>query len=123
MKLITKEEISNWFRQLQLHICTELEAEDGKAKFVEDAWERPGGGGGQTRVIQHGNVFEKGGHRLVYTSARTPLGMLPPLVLPVAGNYHLHQKICSHHKLRSSKECSYNLQLRSALRCCCNSVP
>ena len=61
MKLITKEEISNWFRQLQLHICTELEAEDGKAKFVEDAWERPGGGGGQTRVIQHGNVFEKGG--------------------------------------------------------------
>ena len=61
MKLIKKEEISNWFRQLQLHICAELEAEDGKAKFVEDAWERPGGGGGHTRVIQHGNVFEKGG--------------------------------------------------------------
>jgi coproporphyrinogen III oxidase len=57
----TKEEISAWFRQLQKHICTELEAEDGKAKFVEDAWERPGGGGGKTRVIQHGNVFEKGG--------------------------------------------------------------
>lgn len=57
----TKEEISGWFRQLQLHICAELEAEDGKAKFVEDNWERPGGGGGHTRVIQHGNVFEKGG--------------------------------------------------------------
>lgn len=57
----SKEEISAWFRQLQQHICTELEAEDGKAKFVEDAWERPGGGGGKTRVIQHGNVFEKGG--------------------------------------------------------------
>ena len=56
-----KDEIAAWFRQLQLHICTELEAEDGKAKFVEDAWERPGGGGGKTRVIQHGNVFEKGG--------------------------------------------------------------
>lgn len=56
-----REEIAAWFRQLQLHICSELEAEDGKAKFVEDAWERPGGGGGQTRVIQHGNVFEKGG--------------------------------------------------------------
>lgn len=58
---MNKEEISAWFRQLQLHICSELEAEDGKAKFVEDAWERPGGGGGKTRVIQHGNVFEKGG--------------------------------------------------------------
>lgn len=58
---VSKEEISGWFRQLQLHICEELEAEDGKAKFVEDNWERPGGGGGHTRVIQHGNVFEKGG--------------------------------------------------------------
>ncbi len=57
----TKEEISDWFKQLQEHICLELEAEDGKAKFVEDNWERPGGGGGRTRVIQHGNVFEKGG--------------------------------------------------------------
>jgi coproporphyrinogen III oxidase len=58
---LTKEEIADWFRNLQLHICSELEAEDGKAKFVEDNWQRPGGGGGHTRVIQHGNVFEKGG--------------------------------------------------------------
>ncbi|MGB0369269.1 MAG: oxygen-dependent coproporphyrinogen oxidase, partial [Flavobacteriales bacterium] len=58
---VTKEEIGSWFRELQLHICSELEAEDGKAKFEEDNWERPGGGGGHTRVIQHGNVFEKGG--------------------------------------------------------------
>jgi coproporphyrinogen III oxidase len=58
---LTKEEIAEWFRGLQLRICSELEAEDGKAKFVEDTWERPGGGGGHTRVIQHGNVFEKGG--------------------------------------------------------------
>ncbi|MCF8463749.1 MAG: oxygen-dependent coproporphyrinogen oxidase [Flavobacteriales bacterium] len=53
--------MSAWFSNLQLHICAELEAEDGKAKFVEDNWERPGGGGGHTRVIQHGSVFEKGG--------------------------------------------------------------
>lgn len=56
-----KNEVSDWFRKLQLHICGELEAEDGKAKFEEDTWERPGGGGGHSRVIQHGNVFEKGG--------------------------------------------------------------
>ena len=58
---VTKEEIGRWFRELQLHISSELEAEDGKAKFVEDNWERPGGGGGHTRVMEHGNVFEKGG--------------------------------------------------------------
>lgn len=58
---LSKEEIADWFRHLQLHICSELESEDGKAKFEEDSWERPGGGGGHTRVIQHGNVFEKGG--------------------------------------------------------------
>lgn len=57
----SKEEIAAWFRKLQLHICNELETEDGLAKFAEDAWEREGGGGGLTRVIQHGHVFEKGG--------------------------------------------------------------
>ena len=56
-----QDQIAAWFRQLQLHICAELEQEDGLAKFVEDRWERDGGGGGLTRVIQAGNVFEKGG--------------------------------------------------------------
>lgn len=46
---------------LQADICGALEACDGKAKFIEDAWERPEGGGGKTRVISNGNVFEKGG--------------------------------------------------------------
>lgn len=48
-------------RELQDTICRALEKEDGKAVFTEDRWERPGGGGGRTRVIQQGNVFEKGG--------------------------------------------------------------
>lgn len=38
-----------------------MENVDGKAKFIEDIWERPEGGGGKTRVISNGNVFEKGG--------------------------------------------------------------
>lgn len=46
---------------LQDRICTALEQEDGAAKFIEDKWERPEGGGGKTRVIANGNVFEKGG--------------------------------------------------------------
>ena len=47
--------------QLQNNICSALEKADGKAVFQEDQWQRPEGGGGRTRVIANGNVFEKGG--------------------------------------------------------------
>lgn len=46
---------------LQDNICGALERVDGGANFVEDAWQRPEGGSGKTRVITNGNVFEKGG--------------------------------------------------------------
>jgi coproporphyrinogen III oxidase len=51
----------DYIHDLQNRICTALEAVDGKSTFVEDAWVREEGGGGKTRVIQNGNVFEKGG--------------------------------------------------------------
>ncbi len=54
----------NWIayvHDLQNRICQALEDADGKAKFFEDVWERAEGGGGKTRVISNGNVFEKGG--------------------------------------------------------------
>ena len=47
--------------QLQDSICAAVEKLDGKAIFKEDKWERAEGGGGTTRVIADGNVFEKGG--------------------------------------------------------------
>lgn len=51
----------DFIRKLQNDICTTLEIADGKAKFLEDKWKREEGGGGTTRVISNGNVFEKGG--------------------------------------------------------------
>ncbi|HVG13820.1 MAG TPA: coproporphyrinogen III oxidase, partial [Chitinophagaceae bacterium] len=51
----------DYIHGLQNRICAALEQSDGKARFIEDAWERPEGGGGKTRVIRDGNVFEKGG--------------------------------------------------------------
>jgi coproporphyrinogen III oxidase len=56
-----KESWIQYIHSLQDRICAALEAVDGKAKFFEDKWERPEGGGGKTRVITNGNVFEKGG--------------------------------------------------------------
>ncbi len=59
--MLSKENISDWFKLLQDEICLALEIEDGKGKFQEDNWERPEGGGGRTRIIQNGDVIEKGG--------------------------------------------------------------
>jgi coproporphyrinogen III oxidase len=56
-----KQEWIQFIHDLQNDICGTLETCDGKAKFIEDEWERPEGGGGKTRVIANGNVFEKGG--------------------------------------------------------------
>jgi coproporphyrinogen III oxidase len=48
-------------KEIQDEICAGLEGLDGAQTFVEDAWDRPEGGGGRTRVIRDGNVFEQGG--------------------------------------------------------------
>jgi coproporphyrinogen III oxidase len=57
------ERVEQYLLGLQDAICADLEAADGGATFVEDAWTREGrlGGGGRTRVISGGDVFEKGG--------------------------------------------------------------
>ena len=56
-----KETFTQHLFDLQNRICSALEEVDGSAKFVEDVWERPGGGGGKTRILTKGNVIEKGG--------------------------------------------------------------
>ncbi|MFH4969170.1 oxygen-dependent coproporphyrinogen oxidase [Gaetbulibacter sp. M240] len=56
-----KDTFYQYIQDLQDRITTTLETIDGKAKFQEDLWERPEGGGGRTRVIENGTVFEKGG--------------------------------------------------------------
>ena len=56
-----QQRVSQFMRSLQDNICDGLEELDGKEKFKQDAWERPGGGGGRSRVIQNGDVFEQGG--------------------------------------------------------------
>jgi coproporphyrinogen III oxidase len=61
MMMEIKQAWIEYIHDLQDRICVALEEADGKAKFVEDKWERPEGGGGRTRVIANGDVFEKGG--------------------------------------------------------------
>ncbi|MDA0729536.1 MAG: oxygen-dependent coproporphyrinogen oxidase [Bacteroidetes bacterium] len=59
-----REDIVAGFRQLQDTLCeglVRLEQSCNGSGFVEDAWERPGGGGGRTRVLSEGAVWERGG--------------------------------------------------------------
>jgi coproporphyrinogen III oxidase len=53
--------VEDWMRAFQLRLCAQLEAADGGAIFQTDSWERPGGGGGTSRVLEGGTVLEKGG--------------------------------------------------------------
>jgi len=54
-------QVKNYLHNLQNRICSCLEMEDGKAKFVEDLWEHHEGGGGRTCFLDSGQLFEKAG--------------------------------------------------------------
>ncbi|WP_336127654.1 oxygen-dependent coproporphyrinogen oxidase [Mesoflavibacter sp. CH_XMU1422-2] len=70
-----KHKFYQYIQDLQNTITAGLEAIDGKAKFEEDIWVRPEGGGGRTRVIQNGNVFEKGGVNISGVHGKLPDSM------------------------------------------------
>jgi coproporphyrinogen III oxidase len=54
-------QVDAYLRNLQDRLCQTLQRADGSASFVEDAWTRAAGGGGLTRVLKHGRVFEQAG--------------------------------------------------------------
>ena len=53
--------VEKYLLDLQDRICSALEQADGSARFHEDRWQRDEGGGGISRVIEGGAIFEKGG--------------------------------------------------------------
>ena len=57
----SRERVGAFLKQLQDQICQGLEALDGQATFQQDSWEREEGGGGRSRVIKDGGIFEQGG--------------------------------------------------------------
>ena len=70
-----KDQFYHYIQNLQDQICMGLEAADGLAKFREDLWDRPEGGGGRTRVIENGLVFEKGGVNISAVHGKLPDSM------------------------------------------------
>jgi coproporphyrinogen III oxidase len=68
------DRVESLLRELQDRICAAIEGADGTARFAEDAWTRPAGGGGRTRVLKGGAVFEQAGVNFSRVSGDT----LPP---------------------------------------------
>ena len=58
---VRKSDVETYLRGLQKSIVAAIEEADGKATFRHDSWERPGGGGGESRVLSGGAVFEQAG--------------------------------------------------------------
>jgi coproporphyrinogen III oxidase len=69
--------VRTYLLQLQKNLCLAFEAIDGSEGFIEDAWTRPEGGGGISRVLQRGAVFEKAGVNFSHVSGHK----LPPSAL------------------------------------------
>ncbi len=70
-----KNKFYRYIQDLQDTITSKLEEVDTLANFKEDLWERPEGGGGRTRVIQNGAVFEKGGVNISAVHGELPHSM------------------------------------------------
>ncbi|MFM1877146.1 MAG: hypothetical protein RLZZ241_12 [Bacteroidota bacterium] len=70
-----KNKFYAYIQQLQDNITKALAAEDGQTQFKEDLWERPEGGGGRTRVIENGAIFEKGGVNISGVHGNLPQAM------------------------------------------------
>jgi coproporphyrinogen III oxidase len=70
-----KDQFYQYIQNLQDQICKGLEDIDGVAQFREDLWDRPEGGGGRTRVIENGQVFEKGGVNISAVHGKLPDSM------------------------------------------------
>jgi len=68
------EQVKTYLLQLQDNICGELAAEDGGKGFITDEWQRPEGGGGRSRVLAEGEVFEKAGVNFSHVTGAS----LPP---------------------------------------------
>lgn len=85
--MLSKENIADYFKNLQDNICQALEATDGKGKFMQDLWQHHSGGGGRTRLIQKGNIIEKGGVNFSAVEGETSEALMKQLNLAERANY------------------------------------
>lgn len=77
-----KKMFLNYIENLQDQITQSLEKTDSGGRFDEEIWNRPGGGGGKSRIIQDGNIIEKGGVNISDVFGHLPGSMQEYLKVP-----------------------------------------
>ena len=93
-----KEYFYNYICELQDTITADLELADGGALFKEDLWKRTEGGGGRTRVLEDGAVFEKGGVNISGVHGTLPKSMQTHLNVSEASFYACGLSLVLHPK-------------------------
>lgn len=86
--VVSLDQIVAFFEQLQDEICAGLEQLDGDGTFQEDQWQRAEGGGGRSRVIGGGRLFEKGGVNFSHVHGPMPDNIAEKLQLPPKAHFH-----------------------------------
>ncbi len=69
------DQIETWYRGLQDRICAGFEEIDGTSRFVSEQWERPQGGGGDTRILRGDGPLEKAAVNVSAVWGDTPPGL------------------------------------------------
>ncbi len=95
---MNKQEISNWFKELQDNICKAVEEADGSGKFVEELWEHHAEGGGRTRILQNGSILEKAGVNFSGVGGNLSDGILKALNLSNSNFFATGVSIVMHPK-------------------------
>lgn len=82
-----RETIATYFQTLQDQICQALETADGQGRFQEDNWKHHSGGGGRTRILQRGNIIEKGGVNFSQVQGQTSEALMRQMNLTEQADY------------------------------------
>lgn len=85
--MVSKEIISDSFRNLQLSICEAIEKTDGLGVFQEDTWSHHSGGGGHSRILTNGRIIEKGGVNFSQVQGQTSEALQKQLKLTETADY------------------------------------
>lgn len=93
-----KEKFYNFIKELQNTITSALETTDGGAHFKEDVWKRPEGGGGHTRILENGAVFEKAGVNISAVHGLLPQSMQKTLQVEQASFFACGLSLVIHPK-------------------------
>lgn len=82
-----RDTIASYFQQLQDNICKSLETADGLGTFKEDKWDHHSGGGGRSRVLENGNIIEKGGVNFSAVQGQTSEALMRQMNLTEQADY------------------------------------